>query len=191
MPDRDVATVRDLIYYQYSKIIARRAFDAPHGRAAKSRHYGFIRTTFRDLREGRKSWSDITREDRQLVEAERACAYCGALEDLQWEHIVPRSISITPSCAQCDKVQGIHNQILACAACNAAKGTCGLYEFYRSRFPADTKYYDRIPVLLEKKYLKTVHDCHECAGTLESGDLDGDGEITVLDLDHVLQRHGL
>jgi hypothetical protein len=28
MPDRDVKTIRDLIYYQYVKIIARRAFGA-------------------------------------------------------------------------------------------------------------------------------------------------------------------
>jgi hypothetical protein len=28
MPDRDVETIRDLIYYQYAKIIARRAFGA-------------------------------------------------------------------------------------------------------------------------------------------------------------------
>jgi hypothetical protein len=28
MPDRDVKTIRDLIFYQYAKIIARRAFVA-------------------------------------------------------------------------------------------------------------------------------------------------------------------
>ena len=29
MPDRDVRTIRDLIYYQYAKIIARSAFSVP------------------------------------------------------------------------------------------------------------------------------------------------------------------
>lgn len=47
---------------------------------------------------------------------------------------------------------------------------------------------DLIPPLLEKKYLKTIANCHECTGTVESGDLDGDGEITVLDIDQILQR---
>jgi hypothetical protein len=28
MPDRDVKTIKDLIFYQYAKIIARRAFSA-------------------------------------------------------------------------------------------------------------------------------------------------------------------
>jgi hypothetical protein len=34
MPDRDVKTVQDLIYYQYAKIIARRAFGAGDGKEA-------------------------------------------------------------------------------------------------------------------------------------------------------------
>jgi hypothetical protein len=191
MPDQEVTTIRDLIYYQYAKIVARSAFGDPDGRAAKSKHYGFIKNTYRALRNGRKNWSDITREDKQLVEAERACPYCGATIDLQWEHIVPRSIAILVRCSHCDKVQGIHNQIWGCRPCNMTKGTLGLYEFYRARTPDDPKYYDRIPPLLEKKYLKTIHDCHACAGTLDSGDLDGDGKITVLDLDHVLHRHAL
>lgn len=35
MPDRDVKTIRDLIYYQYAKIIARSAFGAADGKEAK------------------------------------------------------------------------------------------------------------------------------------------------------------
>ena len=37
MPDREVKTIKDLIYYQYAKIIARRAFDAADGKEAKGR----------------------------------------------------------------------------------------------------------------------------------------------------------
>jgi hypothetical protein len=40
--------------------------------------------------------------------------------------------------------------------------------------------------LLEKKYLKTIYNCHECAGTLNAGDIDGDGELTVLDIDRII-----
>lgn len=35
MPDRDKKTIRDLIYYQYAKIIARRAFGAADGKEAE------------------------------------------------------------------------------------------------------------------------------------------------------------
>ena len=49
MPDRDVTTIKDLIYYQYAKTIARSAFSVPDGTAAKGDHYGFIKQTFREL----------------------------------------------------------------------------------------------------------------------------------------------
>jgi hypothetical protein len=67
MPDKDVKTIRDLIFYQYAKVIARRAFSLADGKAAKGQHYGFVKKTFRDLKNGAKLWSEITREDWQIV----------------------------------------------------------------------------------------------------------------------------
>lgn len=64
----------------------------------------------------------------------------------------------------------------------------GLYEFYKLKYPNEKKFYDRIPSLLEKKYLKTIYNCHKCAGTLEREDLDGDGKITVLDIDFIIHH---
>ena len=63
LPDRDVRTIRDLIHYQYAKIIARSALHASDGTAAKSNHYGFIKQTLRELQAGKKNWSETTRED--------------------------------------------------------------------------------------------------------------------------------
>ena len=188
MPDRDVETIRDLIFYQYAKIVARRAFAAADGKEAKKQHYGFIKNTFRELKSGVKSWSEITREDWQFVEAEKRCVYCGSESDLHREHIVPKSLAIRPECKTCDVIQGIHNQIWACAGCNCLKGTKGLYEFYRAKYPGERKFYDLIPPLLEKKYLKTIINCHQCAETLDGGDLDHDAELTVLDVDSILHR---
>jgi hypothetical protein len=59
MPDRDVRTLQDLIWYQYAKIIARSAL----GSDAKRDHYGFVKQTLRDLQSGKKQWSDIAREE--------------------------------------------------------------------------------------------------------------------------------
>ena len=187
MPDRDVETIRDLIFYQYAKIITRSAFGTHDGKEAKKQYYGFIKKTFRDLKSGAKSWSEITREDWQLVESERRCAYCGSEYDLHREHIVPKSLTILPKCKTCDVIQGIHNQIWACRVCNSSKGTKGLYEFFQAIFPGERKFYDLIPPLLEKKYLKTILNCHRCAQTLDGGDIDRDGELTVLDIDFILR----
>ncbi|MEG8946409.1 HNH endonuclease [Rosettibacter firmus] len=186
MPDKDVKTIRDLIFYQYAKIIARRSFGIPDGKEAKRQHYGFIKQTFRELKNGVKSWSEITREDWQLVDSKKKCIYCGTESNLQKEHIVPRSLNIKPDCKTCDIIQGIHNQIWSCQKCNLLKGRKGLYEFFKYLYPNEKKFYDLIPPLLEKKYLKTIYNCHECAQTLDNGDIDGDKEISVLDIDFIL-----
>ena len=188
MPDRDVHTIRDVIYFQYSKIIARSAFKADSGTEAKKTSYGFIKKTFRDLQSGIKVWSDITREDWQFVGSEKSCVYCGSPDNMHKEHIVPKSLMINDRCPTCDKIQQIHNQIWACPECNREKGTMGLYEFFRQKYPDEKKFYDFLPMLLEKKYLKTMYHCHECAGTLDSGDLDGDGQMTVLDIDWIIRN---
>ena len=78
MPDRKVKTIQDLIFYQYAKIIAKSAMKTGDNATAKKKHYGFIKKTFRELRDGKKSWSDILREDLQFVESDKVCAYCGA-----------------------------------------------------------------------------------------------------------------
>jgi hypothetical protein len=188
MPDREVQTIRDMIYFQYAKIIARSAFKVADGEEAKKLHYGFIKNTFRDLKSGGKSWSHIEREDWQLVEAEKKCIYCSSSENLHREHIVPKSLRIKPDCETCDSIQSIHNQVWACGACNSAKGTLGLYEFFRKMRPEEKKYFDFIHPLVEKKYLKTIMKCHECAGTLDISDLNKDGELSVLDIDEALRR---
>ena len=187
MPDREVQTIKDLIYYQYSKIIAKSAFSAKDGKSAKSQHYGFIKKTFRELKSGKKSWSDIIREDWQFVESKKVCIYCGAVDNLHREHIIPKSLKIKPDCLTCDKIQGIHNQVWACSACNLSKGTKGLYAFFKDKYPAEKKYYDLIPSLLEKKYLKTIYYCHGCAGTLDKVIVNKDGKISVLNIDCIMK----
>ena len=103
---------------------------ATDGKQAKNSHYGFIKMTFRDLKTGKKRWSEITREDWQFVESDKECIYCGAKEDFQKEHIVPKSIRIKPECAFCDTIQSIHNQVWGCKTCNSKKSTMGLYSYY-------------------------------------------------------------
>ncbi len=67
----------------------------------------------------------------------------------------------------------------------------GLYSFYRRRFPMEKKFYDYIPPLVEKKYLKTVYEClSRCTQGLNLGDMNGDGTVTVLDIDFAMKRYG-
>jgi len=179
MPARGVETIRDIIFYQYAKIIAKSAFNHEDGQSAKKGSFGLIANKFKDLKIGTISWSDIMREDMQFVESDKKCIYCGTLENITKEHIVPKTFKINDRCRCCDAIQGIHNIIWACKSCNSSKGTKGLYHFYQDKLEGDRKFYDFIPTLLEKKYLKTIFRCHECNGSLEQK-IEG---LTVLDID--------
>jgi len=185
MPDRDVKTIKDQIFFQYAKIIAKSAFNLDNGIEAKKRCYGFIKNTFKKLKDGSMSWSDILREDMQFVENEKQCIYCGAAGDLQREHIVPKTLSVNERCAICDVIQAVHNIIYACKECNLRKGQKGLYTYWDEINSGKEKSFDYLPLLLEKKYLKTIYKCHECAGTLDLKITD----IHPADIDCVINEH--
>ncbi|MGA2093377.1 MAG: hypothetical protein ABSH16_08235 [Sedimentisphaerales bacterium] len=50
------------------------------------------------------------------------------------------------------------------------KSAKGLYQFFKEKYPGERKFYDLIPPLLEKKYLKTIYNCHLCAARLRLKD---------------------
>ena len=168
MPDNEVQTIRDFILYQYAKIIAKSALKHKDGVQAKKGSYGFIKKTFRQLRDNEKKWSDILREDWQLVNSDKKCIYCGSTENLSQEHIIPKTLLVNERCPHYDHIQGIHNLIWACESCNSAKGQKGLYTFFCQQHQGTKHPSHFLPPLLEKKYLKIIYLCHQCAGTLNA-----------------------
>ena len=50
---------------------------------------------------------------------------------------------------------------IAKSAFAASDGVQGLYSFYSLKHRGDKKFYDSIPPLLEKKYLKTIYNCSQ------------------------------
>jgi len=175
MPDKEVRTIRDLIFYQYAKIIGNSSL----WKDAKKNSYGFVKNKFKQLRDDEITRSTILREDKQMLDEEKKCVYCWATEDLSRDHIVAKSLKINERCATCDRIQWISNHIRACKSCNSKKSDRGLYHFFKSLNPNEPKYYDHLPPLLEKKYLKTIYCCHLCKGDLDKTIED----ISVLDLD--------
>lgn len=167
MPPKNVKTVRELIYWEYAKLIAGRA-------VGDRRNYGFVMHTYKRLQTGQISPSAILRENQLLVEGECCCAYCGGQENLQWEHIIPKSRG---------GPDDIDNMVQACQQCNASKGARDPFEWYGDRK-------DELPRLVLGKYLKLVFDFHERAGTLDSGDLNADGQLDIYDLGAIFIRTG-
>jgi hypothetical protein len=159
MPPPAVKTIKDLIFYQYAKLIAS---------SAKVSGYKFVMNKMKMLSSGEIKMSMILREMKMQMSGTKQCEYCQSTEDLSWDHLIPR-IKGGPNTAE--------NGAWACRPCNSSKGSKGIYEWYG----LDKK--DQIPRLIIGKYLKLLYDIHEARGTLGASDLNGDGKFDVLDLE--------
>jgi 5-methylcytosine-specific restriction endonuclease McrA len=149
MPPPAVKTVRDLIYWEYAKLIAERA-------VGSRRQWGFVMDRFRKLVEGRIKPSDIIRENKLLVESGKRCAYCGSERGLSWEHIIPLSLG---------GPDDIDNLVLACRGCNSSKGDRDPYAWYLAEYGERGKY--RVPRLVAGKCLKLFYERAESIGLLD------------------------
>lgn len=143
-------TVRDLIYWQYAKIISESA-------GAGKRQFPFVMNRFKKLQAGEIEWSGAIREYIRERELPDQCLYCGATDGLSYDHLIPRARG-GPDVPD--------NVVRSCRNCNSAKGTRGLYEWYK----LDHRY--DLPRIAEGKYLKLLFDLHERRSTLE---IDRDG----------------
>jgi len=84
VPPLAVKSVRDLIFWQYAKIISESA-------GAAKRQYGFVIDRLRKLASGDISWSTSIREYVKEQEKADECIYCSTEENLTLDHILPRS----------------------------------------------------------------------------------------------------
>lgn len=164
MPPKAVKTIRDLIYWEYAKLISG---SAGLGR----RQYPFVMRKFMELKKRIIKWSDILRED--LKTSKNECVYCDSKQDLSNDHIVPKR--------ECHFGE-VHNIVTSCKKCNSSKGDKDLIEWYG----LERRY--EIPRIVMGKYLKMIYICHECKGTLDKGDINKDGILNVLDLGAIFKE---
>ncbi|MCL4435316.1 MAG: HNH endonuclease [Thaumarchaeota archaeon] len=144
MPPAAVKTIRDLIFWQYSKIIAESA-------GLGKSNYGFIMDRFKKLQRGDISWSTSIREYVKEREERDRCIYCGAEGKLTLEHILPLSRN---------GPDDPDNAVMVCGKCNSNKGCKRLFEW----FGLENR--DGLPRIAEGKYLKLLYELHEHRGTI-------------------------
>jgi len=144
MPPSAVKTVRDLIYWQYAKIISESA-------GAGKKQYAFVMNRFKRLQSGEIEWSGAIREYIRERDLPTQCIYCQSSTNLSFDHLIPRSRG-GPDIGD--------NVVLACKTCNSSKGNKGVYEWFK----LDRRY--EIPRIAEGKYLKLLHILHGEKGTL-------------------------
>lgn len=136
MPPAVVKTVRDLIYWQYAKIIADSA-------GVGKKDYGFVMNKFKELRSGSISWNEI-REYVKERENGDVCGFCGATADLTLEHLLPQKYH-GPNVEK--------NLVWICKSCNSSKGARRLYEYFAVQADVEAAKYE-VPRIAEGKYLK-------------------------------------
>jgi hypothetical protein len=146
MPPMAVKTVQDLLFWQYSKIIAESA-------GMGKRNYGFVMDRFKKLQRGEINWSTSIREYVREREEPNRCIYCGAKEKLTLEHILPRSRGGPDESG---------NAVWICGRCNSSKGSRRPYEWYGLQEK------DHLPRIAEGKYLKLLFGLHKQMDTLSS-----------------------
>jgi len=144
MPPPAVKTVKQLIFWQYAKIVSASA-------GMGKQNYGMIMNTYKKLCDGSISWSSTVREWLLEKEQNNLCIYCGKEDKLTTEHILPKIYcgADIPD-----------NVVRVCKSCNSSKGCKGFYEWKGLEKKDDC---NRIA---EGKYLKYLYSLHEKQGTL-------------------------
>lgn len=157
MPPPYVKTIRQLIFWEYAKLMAEAA--------GIPRNFGFIVNRYKALQDNKIKMSSILREDQKQMAAGKVCIYCGEKKELHFDHLIPKSKG---------GPDNIHNQVLACRKCNTSKSNKDIFEWYEDK--------DKIPRLVKSKYLKLVYEFHNKMGTLDRNDMNKDGKLNVMDL---------
>ncbi len=145
MPPPYVNTIKEEILYEYAKLISRSVFEG-------SINYRFVSDRFKALRDGQATMSGTIREWQREQELPRQCVYCGALESLHVDHLIPRSRG---------GIDSADNTVWSCGACNASRGDRGIFQWLGQ------KKKDNLHRLVAGKYLKLLFELHNELGTLD------------------------
>lgn len=150
MPPPAVKTIRDLIYWQYSKIIS-------HSAGFGKNNWRFIMDKFKKLQQGEIFWNEI-REYIKEREKTNECIFCGSKENLTLEHLFPRSLG---------GPDNEKNIVWVCKKCNSSKGNNRLYEWWTKRKGLKGAKYE-VPRIAEGKYLKLLYETFKERGMLDT-----------------------
>ena len=145
MPPAYVKTIEEEILYEYAKLISRSVFGGQI-------NYRFVSDRFKALRSGEATMSGTIREWQREQELPKECVFCGASDNLQVDHLIPRNRGGSDAA---------DNIVWACNTCNASRGDQGIFQWL------GLKEKDKLHRLVAGKYLKQLYELHAARGTLK------------------------
>lgn len=145
MPPKYVRTIREELLYEYAKLIFRSAMNG-------NINYQFVTDRFKALRDGKITISGTIREWQKEQELPQECVFCGSKENLQMDHLIPRSRGGNDAA---------DNMVWACQKCNASRNDKGIFVWL------GLKEKDHLHRLVAGKYLKQLLDLHEEKKTID------------------------
>ncbi len=157
MPPKYVKTMREELFYEYAKLISRTVFNG-------QLNYGFIINTLKEFKSGKKTMSDTVREWQREYEFPKECVFCASTENLQIDHLIPKSRGGSDSA---------DNVVWSCRTCNISRGNKGVFEWL------GLKKKDNLHRIVAGKYIKELFELHERTGTLD---------VSVADLQQLCSR---
>jgi hypothetical protein len=145
MPPKYVKTIREEIYYEYAKLMSRRAYVGKLDR-------GFITNRFKDLRDGHMTISGTIKDWEAEHKLPVECVFCGKTTELETDHLIPKSRGGRDSA---------DNVVKTCKGCNTSRGNKGIFQWL------GLKKKDGLHRLVAGKYLKELRELHRAGGTLD------------------------
>ena len=113
MPPGYVQTIEDEIFYEYAKLISRRVLKGKI-------NYRFVYDRFKALQSGDSTMSGTIREWQREQELPQECVFCGSSENLQVDHLIPRSRG---------GLDSADNTVWSCSTCNISRGNKGIFQW--------------------------------------------------------------
>jgi len=148
MPPQAIKTVRDLIFWQYSKIVSDSA-------GFGKKNWGFVMDRFKKFQQEEIFWNEI-KEYVKEREKKDECIFCGSKSKLTMEHLFPRSLN---------GPDNEKNIVWICSTCNSSKGARRLYELWTIKSGLNGAKYE-VPRIAEGKYLKLIYETFKEKGML-------------------------
>lgn len=144
-------TVREHICWSYANLARAHAALSEGATTYTLTHHMIRARLFKGLKTGTLQIGTLFDDEVTKLKSDKACCYCGGLERLTLDHLIPRMSGGSDSA---------DNLVWACRTCNSSKGDRDLLHWMagQSRFP---------PLLLLRRYTKLLAQFCEKEGLLD------------------------